>query len=78
MNSDTLKGQWKQLTGKAKAAWGKLTDDDLTRVEGNAQRLSGVIQERYGITREEAETQIQDFIDKNLDDMQSPAKPRTH
>ena len=78
MNSDTLKGQWKQLKGRTKAAWGKLTDDDLTRIEGNAERLSGVIQERYGCTREEAENQIQDFIDKNLDDMQSPAKPRTH
>lgn len=78
MNSDTLKGQWKQLTGKAKAAWGKLTDDDLLRVEGNAQRLSGVIQERYGLTREEAETQVSDFIDRNSEALEKLKKDRTH
>lgn len=81
MNSDTLKGQWKQLTGKAKTAWGKLTDDDLLRVEGNAERLSGVIQERYGLTREQAEDQIQAFIDKNLERVEkskSSVQPPIH
>jgi len=63
MNSDTLKGQWKQLMGRAKDSWGKLTDDDLLRVEGHAQRLTGLVQERYGISREEAEAQVQQFID---------------
>ncbi len=63
MNSDTLKGQWKQLIGRAKDSWGKLTDDELLRVEGHAQRLTGLVQERYGISREEAETQVQRFID---------------
>ncbi len=62
MNSDTLKGQWKQLSGRAKATWGKLTDDELLRIEGNAQRLSGLVQERYGVTREEAEKQVKDFL----------------
>ena len=51
MNNDIIAGKWKQLTGKAKAAWGELTDDELTRSEGNAERLAGLIQERYGRPR---------------------------
>jgi len=65
MNEDTLKGQWKQLKGKAKAAWGDLTDDELTQVEGNAERLAGLVQERYGRSREEAEREVNDFFDRN-------------
>lgn len=64
MNSDTLKGQWKQVSGRVKAAWGKLTDDDLQRIEGDHERLSGKIQERYGITRDEAQKQVDRFLDK--------------
>jgi len=63
MNQDTLKGQWKQLLGKAKTTWGKLTDDELLKIEGNAQRLTGLVQERYGATREEAEKQVKKFFD---------------
>lgn len=63
MNSDTLKGQWKQMLGKAKTTWSKITDDELLKVEGNAQRLSGLVQERYGVAREEAESQVQKFLD---------------
>jgi len=65
MNEDTMKGQWKQLKGKAKAAWGDLTDDELTQIEGNSERLAGLVQERYGRTREEAEREVNDFFDKN-------------
>ncbi len=65
MNKDTLEGQWKQLAGKAKAAWGDLTDDDLAKVKGNAERLAGLIQEKYGRTREEAEREVKAFFDKN-------------
>jgi len=65
MNKDTLEGQWKQLAGKAKVAWGELTDDDLAKVEGNAERLTGLIQEKYGRTREEAEREVKAFFDDN-------------
>lgn len=65
MNKDTLEGQWKQLSGKAKAAWGDLTDDELTRINGNAEQLTGLIQERYGRTREEAEREVKQFFDNN-------------
>ena len=63
MNQDTLKGQWKQLIGKAKTTWGKLTDDELLKIEGNAQRLTGLVQERYGASREEAEKQVKKFFE---------------
>lgn len=65
MNKDTLEGQWKQLAGKAKATWGDLTDDELTKVEGNAERLAGLVQERYGRSREEAEREVKAFFDEN-------------
>jgi uncharacterized protein YjbJ (UPF0337 family) len=58
MNWDQVKGQWKQMKGSARKQWGKLTDDDLDVIAGERERLSGVIQQRYGITKEEAEKQI--------------------
>lgn len=61
MNWDTIKGNWKQFTGEAKSQWGKLTDDDITRAEGDREKLVGRIQERYGILKEEAERQVDDF-----------------
>jgi uncharacterized protein YjbJ (UPF0337 family) len=61
INSDTIQGNWQQLKGKIKEQWGKLTDDDLTYLEGKQDQLAGKIQERYGIAREEAERQVQDF-----------------
>ena len=64
MNSDQLKGNWKQLMGDAKKQWGKLTDDDLKQVEGRKDKLVGKIQERYGSSREEAEKQADDWLGK--------------
>ncbi|HEX5677802.1 MAG TPA: CsbD family protein [Alcanivorax sp.] len=64
MNSDQLKGNWKQLMGDAKKNWGKLTDDDLKQVEGHKDKLVGKIQERYGSSREEAEKQADDWLGK--------------
>jgi uncharacterized protein YjbJ (UPF0337 family) len=58
VNKDTIKGNWKQLTGSAKEQWGKLTDDDLTVIEGKRDQLVGRIQERYGIARDEAAAQV--------------------
>jgi uncharacterized protein YjbJ (UPF0337 family) len=58
MNTDQIKGNWKQFVGKAKEKWGQLTDDDWKIVEGKRDQLVGKIQERYGITREEAERQL--------------------
>ena len=61
MNSDQMKGNWKQFVGKAKEKLGRLTNDDWAVVEGKRDQLVGKIQERYGITREEAERQLGEF-----------------
>lgn len=53
MNKDTLKGQWKQLKGQVRKQWGKLTDDDLDQIHGDAEILAGKIQERYGHAKDE-------------------------
>lgn len=64
MNKDTIAGNWKQLVGKAKVQWGKLTDDDLALIEGRQDQLVGRIQERYGIARDEAERQVKEWRDR--------------
>lgn len=64
MNSDTLKGQWKQLRGKVQEQWGKLTNDDLDVIEGNYDQLVGRIQEQYGRSRDEAEEEVNDFLER--------------
>ncbi len=58
MNWDQIAGQWKQLQAQAKSKWAKLTDDDLGKAEATKDYLIGKIQERYGIAKEEAEKQV--------------------
>ncbi|VDL27085.1 CsbD family protein [Pseudomonas aeruginosa] len=64
MNSDVIKGKWKQLTGKIKERWGDLTDDDLQAADGHAEYLAGKLQERYGWSKERAEQEVRDFSDR--------------
>ena len=66
MNSDQVEGKWKQLKGTVKEKWGDLTDDDLKIIGGKKDVLAGKIQERYGITREEAQKQADEFHDKHF------------
>ena len=61
---DEMKGKWKQHVGAAKLAWGKLTEDELLKFEGRQDKLAGAIQERYAITRDEADRQVKDFFAK--------------
>jgi uncharacterized protein YjbJ (UPF0337 family) len=61
VNEDRTEGNWKQFKGKVKEQWGKLTDDDLDVIAGKRDQLSGKIQERHGIAKDEAERQIRDF-----------------
>ncbi len=61
MNSEQFKGKWNQFKGKVKQEWGDLTDDDLTRINGNRDELLGRLQERYGIEKEEAEKRVSRF-----------------
>lgn len=77
MNRDTINGQWKQISGKIKQQWGKLTDDDLKVIEGNADMLSGRLQERYGVARDEAQRQIRAF-ERELDISRHEPDPRRH
>jgi uncharacterized protein YjbJ (UPF0337 family) len=65
MNEDILKGKWKQLKGEVKSQWGKLTDDDLDRAEGDAEKLIGRVQERYGYQRDEAKREVDDFLNRH-------------
>ena len=65
MNTDVLKGKWHQLKGEVKSRWGKLTDDDLDRVEGDTEQLIGRVQERYGYAREAARKEVEAFIDRH-------------
>lgn len=62
MNWDQVEGNWKQVKGAVKEKWGKLTDDDLTAAQGQAEALAGRLQERYGMTKEEARKQMDEFI----------------
>jgi uncharacterized protein YjbJ (UPF0337 family) len=59
---DILKGNWKQLRGSIKEQWGKLTDDELTEIEGRRDQLIGAIQKKYGYTREQAEREVDEFV----------------
>lgn len=61
MNWDRIEGNWQQFTGKVKEQWGKLTDDDMTQIAGRRDILAGKIQERYGIAKDEAERQLDEF-----------------
>lgn len=64
MNKDILKGQWKELKGEVKKKWGKLTDDDLLEIEGEEEKLTGLVQKRYGYARDQVEKEYDDFINK--------------
>jgi len=62
MNEDILKGKWKEIKGSVKAKWGNLTDDDLTEIEGMQEKLLGLLQTKYGYSKEKAEEEYKGFI----------------
>lgn len=64
MNWDQIRGQWLQVKGQVKSKWGKLTDDDVTNISGKRDQLIGRIQERYGILKDEAEKQVDEWLSK--------------
>jgi uncharacterized protein YjbJ (UPF0337 family) len=61
MNRDTMEGQWKQMTGRLKEKWGKLTDDDWNKIAGRRDQFLGKLQERYGYSREQAEKELKEW-----------------
>tara|TARA_B100000123_G_scaffold256786_1_gene220202 strand:- start:1157 stop:1516 length:360 start_codon:yes stop_codon:yes gene_type:complete len=64
MNWDQIAGRWKQVRGHVKREWGRLTEDDVDRVDGQREKLVGLIQEAYGIEREEADRQIRNWFSR--------------
>ncbi len=71
MNWDQVEGKWKQYKGQAKEKWGKLTDDDLDVIDGKRQQIVGKIQERYGISKEAAEQQADEFAKSMKEESQN-------
>ena len=77
MNKDEFEGKWKQIRGQARQWWGKLTDDDIERVGGKYEEFLGVVQEKYGYTREAAETEVNKRVaefEANLKKHAAPVK----
>jgi len=75
MNRDILEGKWKQLRGQVRQQWGELTDNDLDQVSGRFDRLAGLIQEKYGYSRDEAENMLDNFLNTLPGDPTIPPPP---
>jgi uncharacterized protein YjbJ (UPF0337 family) len=67
MDWNRVEGNWKQLKGKVKVQWGKLTDDDLDVIAGRRDQLAGKVQERYGIAKDKAENEVADWERRHAD-----------
>lgn len=74
MNWDQVQGKWKQIKGSVKQQWGKLTDDDLDMVAGSKDKFIGVLQERYGLAREEAQRRADEWANSLRDEDQRAEK----
>ena len=62
MNADILKGKWNQLRGEVRSRWGKITDDDVNQIQGETEKMIGKLQERYGYSRQQAEKELNEFV----------------
>jgi uncharacterized protein YjbJ (UPF0337 family) len=67
MNWDEIKGNWTEMKGKAREKWGDLTDDDMDRIAGQKDQMVGVLQQKYGRTKEDAEQEADDWADSLRD-----------
>jgi uncharacterized protein YjbJ (UPF0337 family) len=76
MNKDIFEGNWKQLRGRVKEMWGRITDDEVDQIEGHLDRLVGILQERYGYTRQEAENSVNDFLKQTEEEVQQGSSIR--
>lgn len=64
MNKDFLKGSWEQIRGRIRSEWGKLTDDDLTRANGDLEELVGIVRKRYGYEDDQARSKVDEWLSK--------------
>ena len=80
MNWDRIEGNWKQVKGKAREQWGKLTDSDWDQVAGKKDQLVGRIQERYGISKDEAQKQADEWarMQSDVDESQKQQQGKQH
>jgi uncharacterized protein YjbJ (UPF0337 family) len=67
MNQDIFQGRWQQIKGKVREKWGQLTDDDFTQIGGQKDQLVGRVQERYGLAREQAEREVNDWLNEQTE-----------
>ena len=65
MNRDTIKGHWKEIKGKVRQQWGKLTDDQIAQMQGTYEELEGALQKNYGYQKEQAQKEIETFLKNN-------------
>lgn len=61
MNEDIIKGKWQEIKGSIQQRWGKITDDDITLINGSREKLAGTIQKNYGLARDEVDRQMKDW-----------------
>jgi uncharacterized protein YjbJ (UPF0337 family) len=64
MNWDTVKGDWTQFSGRVKEQWGKLTDDEITQINGNRDQLEGKLQVKYGYAKDKAKQEVDDWCNR--------------
>lgn len=62
MNTDEIAGKWKEMKGKARAKWGDITDDDWDRIEGKREQIVGLVQQKYGRAKEDAEREVDEWM----------------
>jgi uncharacterized protein YjbJ (UPF0337 family) len=77
MNWDQIQGKWQQTKGSLRQQWGKLTDNDVEMIAGNRDKLIGVLQERYGIAKEEAQKRADDWVSTLRDTETHTTPPKT-
>jgi uncharacterized protein YjbJ (UPF0337 family) len=75
MNKDVFEGKWKQIRGQAKAWWGRLTDDDLNKVAGKFESFVGLLQEKYGYSRERAQEELEKHVNEYETNMNRKTEP---
>lgn len=63
MNQDIFEGKWKEMRGQVKEWWGDLTDDDLDKIDGKSEQLVGILQQKYGYSKEKAEKELNDKLE---------------
>jgi uncharacterized protein YjbJ (UPF0337 family) len=77
MNWDQITGEWKQMRADIKSRWAKLTDDDLQNLSAKKDKLVGKIQERYGVLKEEAERQVDEWLARVAPRNETPTTPES-